>query len=466
MDKDKKDNRVPGVLIAAPSSGSGKTTFTTGLMAALKEKGHRVYGYKCGPDFIDPMYYTGVLGVPCRNLDTWFTGEEKTRELFMEGTGTGGIRIVEGVMGLYDGAAGTEREGSSYDLARTLGLPVILVVNARGMGRSAVALIKGFCDMDTGNLIKGIFLNNTAETLYRRLKPLIESETGCSCLGFLSRNEKLLLPERHLGLVTPAGREEAYAAFAAAAGESIGNALDWDKFYEISGYLSNMTASEEESILPEKEERPDSVLLAVARDEAFCFLYEDNLRELKKAGAELCFFSPIRDKRLPEGISGLLLYGGYPELYAEELSGNRELMEDIRRSVRAGLPTVAECGGFMYLQESIFTFEGKEYPMVGALPGISASKGHPVRFGYVEVREKEPAFLPEGTGLRGHEFHYYDSTENGDSCSLTKPVTGKSREGIVTTSTLWAGFPHIYYPAEPVFAETFVSKMREYSRQH
>jgi len=452
-------------MIAAPSSGSGKTTFTTGLIAALKKRGHRVYSYKCGPDYIDPMYYTGVLGVPCRNLDTWFTGEEKTRELFMEDAG--GIRIVEGVMGLYDGVAGTEREGSSYDLAGVLGLPVILVVNAGGMGRSVIALIRGFCDMDTEGLIRGIFLNNTTEAMYRRLKPLIEEETGRCCLGFLTGNAKLVLPKRHLGLVTPEGREDgANAAFASAACESIGDALDWDKFFELSGYIPDMVSSEGKSTIRENEEGHDTVLLAVARDEAFCFLYEDNLRELRKAGAGLCFFSPLRDKKLPEGISGLLIPGGYPELFAEELSGNRELLEDIKHSIEAGLPTVAECGGFMYLQKSIITGDGKEYPMAGVLPGSSVNKGRPVRFGYVEVREKKTAFLPEGTCLRGHEFHYYDSTENGSSCSITKPVTGKSWDGIVATPALWAGFPHIYYPAEPVFAEAFTGKMREYSGKH
>ena len=472
MDKEaiKNEKRAVGVMIAAPSSGSGKTTVTTGLIAALKGMNLKVSCFKCGPDFIDPMYHTRVLGVPGRNLDTWFTGEKKTRELFLDDRNNEGtISIVEGVMGLYDGVAGTEMEGSSYDLARVINIPVILVVSARGMGRSVSALIRGFCDMDTHNLIRGIILNNITEAMYLRLKPVIENDTGRLCMGFIPKNDELRLPERYLGLVTPDGvtmRE--YEAFAGAARKQAEKTLDLELILETAGadikkLKQEAEGPEDKSITDMTEDEGQGPLLAVARDEAFCFMYEDNLRELKRAGARISFFSPLRDRRLPEGISGLLLSGGYPELYAEQLSGNRELLDDIRCRISEGLPVVAECGGFMYLQESISTGEGRTFAMAGVLKGRSENKGHSVRFGYVEVTEKNPRFLPEGMSLKGHEFHYYDSDGNGDSCRMVKPVTGRSWDGIVTTETLWAGFPHIYYPAEPGFADEFVKKMKVYS---
>ena len=479
MDKGSIQRRpgLPGVLIAAPMSGSGKTLFTTGLIAALKGMGRRVISFKCGPDYIDPMYHTRALGIPCRNLDTWFTGEEKTRELFLEDRSEDTIRIAEGVMGLYDGAAGTEKEGSSYDLARVTGLPVILVVNCKGMGRSVTAMIKGFKAMDKAGLIKAVFLNRITEAVYYRLKPLIEEETGLKCIGFLHDDKKLCIKGRHLGLVIP--EDNLNTELITAAKEAVTEALDWDCFFSIlemssAGIYDEKNAIEKamETADPKDEEQDDRLrnhkgrtggpILAVARDAAFCFMYEDNLRELKKAGAELCFFSPLEDDKLPEGISGLLLSGGYPEIYAERLSENRRMCEDIRKKISEGLPTVAECGGFMYLQEYIRTADGYSFPMVGALPGTSEDTGHPVRFGYVVVKEKTPCFLKENISLKGHEFHYYDSTENGSSCLMCKPVTGKSWEGITAAENLWAGYPHIYYPAEPLFAEAFVEKMRKY----
>lgn len=466
----------PGIMIAAPCSGSGKTIVTTGLLAALKDRGETVYAYKCGPDYIDPMYHTAALGVPSRNLDTFFTDADTTRRLYLEDPDTG-FHIVEGVMGLYDGVAGTETEGSSYDLACTLGLPVLLVVNARGQGRSLIPLLKGLLSWDTAQRIRGVILNQISGDMYRRLAPMIEAETGLMCLGFLPKDPGLTAPDRHLGLLAP---DELQKDFIAAARKMIEGQLDWQRFYGIlqtaerptvgdAGAASAGAAPPEEGVWkPEDPGNQGAVTakpgyrpprLAVAKDGAFSFCYTDNLRMLERAGLELTFFSPLTDPNLPEDCDGLLLSGGYPELYAKQLSENQSLIREIRAAVAGGLPTVAECGGFLYLQESLEAMDGITYPMVGALPGSARNCGHLVRFGYVTIREEEPGFLPAGTLCKGHEFHYYDSTENGSSCHVEKPVTGRSWKAVVTTETLWAGFPHVYYPACPAYVEAFAAKL-------
>ena len=465
---------VPGILIAAPFSGSGKTTFTTGLLAALKKRTRSLYSYKCGPDYIDPMYHTRVLGIPCRNLDTWFTGEEKLKELFLHDPAEA-FHVVEGVMGLYDGVAGIRPEGSSYDLARVLGLPILLVVSAKGMGSSVIALIRGFLEQDRFGLIRGIFLNQISEEMYRRLKPELEKKLRVPCLGFLPGDKQLQVPGRYLGLAQP-GDFAGHEAYIRHSGDAVEQALDWEKFYHIARWnaLRNEERWEEEGAEPgPAEDKADEdpprefsgCSVAVARDPAFSFLYEDNLRELRELGIKILFFSPLSDAELPPGINGLYLPGGYPELYAERLSENHSMLRDIREKIKKGLPTVAECGGFLYLQLKLFTPEGEGFPMAGVLPGEARKKERLVRFGYVEIEEERPTFLPEGLRLKGHEFHYYDSTENGASCTMTKPVTGRAWKGIVATETLWAGFPHIYFPAEPGFVRAWAEKMRQHERR-
>lgn len=474
-----QDMKRPGIMIAAPGSGSGKTTFTTGLLAALSARGETVYAYKCGPDYIDPMYHMAALREGqkqqagwdqkpvSRNLDTFFTDDQTTRRLYLEDPDDG-YHIVEGVMGLYDGVAGTEEQGSSYDLARALGLPIILVVNARGQGRSLAALLAGFQKFDVHHLIRGVVLNQTSKEMYLRLAPLIESETGLACLGYLPKDSRLEAPSRHLGLLAPGELPEAYIR---AARETVEQQLDWERFFRIASAAERPNGEMKADPNDRSDDKPknqtydkSSVRLAVARDAAFSFCYADNLRMLERAGAELVFFSLLADAHLPERIDGLLLSGGYPELYAEQLSENSGMLRDIRDAVRSGLPTVAECGGFLYLQQELQGSDGQMHPMVGVLPGMASNQGRPVRFGYAMIREKSPIFLPEGTICRGHEFHYYDSTENGSSCLVEKPVTGRSWEAVFTTETLWAGFPHVYYPACPEFVESFISRMKRYSQ--
>lgn len=459
--------KIPRLMIAATGSGSGKTVLTCALIALLKEKKKKVAAVKCGPDYIDPMFHQKFLGVPSRNLDTFFTGEELTRSLFVRAGRDADIVVMEGVMGLYDGVAGIRKEGSSYHLAEVTKTPVILVVNAHGMGKSILPVIRGFLDYDTDGRIAGVILNRTSRQFFEVIRPEIERELKLPVLGFLPKQKELRIESRHLGLVLPQETEDIKAQIAAVA-EVLKETLDLAKLLAIAEEAEELPADAPEKTCGRKplaamERRKSRVKIGVARDEAFCFYYEDNLRLLSEAGAELVYFSPLHEKTLPEGISGLLLGGGYPELYAGELSGNVTMREGIAACIRGGMPVVAECGGFLYLHETMEDMQGREFPMAGVIPGKCYYTGKLVRFGYVTLEEKHADFLPEGETIAGHEFHYYDSTANGTDVTAVKPVSEKRWECVHKRENAWMGFAHLYYYSNPVFAETLVRKAASYA---
>lgn len=463
--------KIPRLMIAATGSGSGKTVLTCALIALLKEKKKKVAAVKCGPDYIDPMFHQKFLGVPSRNLDTFFTGEELTRSLFVRAGRDADIVVMEGVMGLYDGVAGIRKEGSSYHLAEVTKTPVILVVNAHGMGKSILPVIRGFLDYDTDGRIAGVILNRTSRQFFEVIRPEIERELKLPVLGFLPKQKELRIESRHLGLVLPQETEDIKAQIAAVA-EVLKETLELAKLLAIAEEAEELPADEPANA-PQKtcgrkppaamERRKSRVKIGVARDEAFCFYYEDNLRLLSEAGAELVYFSPLHEKTLPEGISGLLLGGGYPELYAGELSGNVTMREGIAACIRGGMPVVAECGGFLYLHETMEDMQGREFPMAGVIPGKCYYTGKLVRFGYVTLEEKHADFLPEGETIAGHEFHYYDSTANGTDVTATKPVSEKRWDCVHKRENAWMGFAHLYYYSNPAFAETLVRKAASYA---
>lgn len=470
--------KLDRVMIAAPKSGSGKTTITCALLQSLKEQGIPVVSYKCGPDYIDPMFHKEVLGVPSKNLDTFFTGEEETRALLKAGRTEGELAVLEGVMGLYDGLGGIREEGSSYHLAKVTGTPIVLVVDAKGMGKSVLALIVGFLQYDTEKLIRGVILNRMTGAYYQTIKPLIEKELPVAVVGYVPDQKHLELKSRHLGLVLPKEQEEVQQQIRDFAAE-LQKTVSIEKIREIAAeavelpYMESVSASSIDSSDEDRAEAggmtdndSDSPIIAVARDEAFCFYYEDNLRLLEEHGARLCFFSPLHDSHLPEGCDGILLGGGYPELHLQELEQNLSIKNEIRAAMERGIPCVAECGGFMYLHETIEDQEGQQYRMAGVLPGICTNEGKLVRFGYIELQEKKSAFLPEGTKIRGHEFHYYDSSDNGEDCVAVKPVTGRSYPCVIETQNRFLGFPHLYYPSNPGFAENFVKKARDFQNRN
>ena len=414
------------LMFAAPKSGSGKTFITCAFLQIMKEMGEDVVAYKCGPDYIDPMFHEKVLNIPSKNLDTFFTGEEMTKSLLLNDRTEDQIAVLEGVMGLFDGLGGIREEGSSYHLAKITKTPIILVVDAKGMGYSVLPLIAGFLSYDTEHLIKGVILNRMSGMYYQTLKPFIEENLHIPVVGYVPQNPEFTLESRHLGLKLP-GEVLNLREKISFAGTELQKTLEIEQLLQI--------AEEAEEIKPVKEPRffihseTERPVIAVAKDEAFCFYYEDNLRLLEACGAKIRYFSPIHDTRLPDGCQGILLGGGYPELYAKELEANIQMRDAVKQAICQGVPSVAECGGFMYLHEKLTDAKGQTFEMAGVIPGACHYVGKLVRFGYVEITEditeKGGNFLPENDGIKAHEFHYFDSTDNGSSCKATKPVTGK-----------------------------------------
>lgn len=447
-----EDLHIPRIMLAAAKSGSGKTLITSAFLQTLKEKKQKVQAFKCGPDYIDPKFHRAVTGVPCVNLDTWFTGHKKTEELFEGHVLESGadIAVIEGVMGLYDGLGGTQREGSSYDLAVALQCPILLIIDARGMGLSMEAEIAGFLSMDTEHLIRGVILNRTSKAFCGVMKEKIEADLPVKVVGCFPQDKALFLDSRHLGLLLPHEIEELQGMEHRAA-ENLQDAADIEVMLSIAE-----SAPDLKYVKAAQRSKSASCRIGVAMDEAFDFYYEDNLRLLEEMGAEIVPFSPIHDRALSQRIDGLYLGGGYPELYAKQLSENISMRHAIAAALVNGLPSIVECGGFMYLHEKIVLPDGADYPLVGAVHGTCRYTGHLVRFGYMELTEKKPFFLKKGEAIRGHEFHYYDSDSNGADCTALKPVSGRSWDCVHETDHSFWGFPHLYWPSCPEFVEKFL----------
>ena len=463
--------KLKRVMIAAPKSGSGKTTITCALLQTLKNQGHKVVSYKCGPDYIDPMFHEQAIGISSKNLDTFFTGEEETKALFLHNRTEEEFAVLEGVMGLFDGLGGIRKEGSSYHLAEVTKTPIILTIDAKGMGRSVIPLIAGFLAYDKAHLIQGVLFNRMSKSYYEVIKPLVESELQMTVLGYIPDDRDLRIESRYLGLVMPDELANIKAQLQKMA-EVFAKTVSMEKMIQIAEHAEELTGSQTrtacrltvgESVT--KREECDRPVIAVAKDEAFCFYYEDNLLLLQENGAQIQYFSPLHDTRLPDGCHALLIGGGYPELYAKELSGNDRMREAVKQAFEGGMPMVAECGGFMYLHSAMVDKNGIRHDMAGVIPAICSDQGKLVRFGYIEIKEKQSVFLPEGERIKGHEFHYYDSTHNGESCVAIKPVTGREYFCVIEGEHYWFGFPHLYYPSHPIFAKTFVKKAKEYQKR-
>ncbi len=460
------------IMIAAPKSGSGKTTITCGLLYAFKNAGEKVISYKCGPDYIDPMFHQKVIGIPSKNLDTFFTDEETTRRLFLKNRKEDEFAILEGVMGLYDGLGGVREEGSSYHLAKITKTPIILVVDAKGMGRSVISLISGFLSYDKEQLIKGVILNRMSKSYFETIKPLIEQELSIAVVGYFPDCKEFQIGSRHLGLLMPNEIADIRVQLQKLS-EQLQKSVSLEAIYQIAKEVEKvevcpMVTDTETGIVGVETDimnNANKPVIAVAKDEAFCFYYEDNLNILERFGAKIEYFSPLHDNGLPDGCCGILLGGGYPELYADKLSQNTAMLQSIKKAAEMEMPIVAECGGFMYLHSVIVDKEEKLHTMTKVLPAKCYDTGKLVRFGYIELEGGNNDFLPKGERIRGHEFHYYDSEDNGADCLAIKPVTGKSYPCIIITGNSFVGFPHLYYPSNPIFAENFVKKAREYKER-
>lgn len=457
--------KLSRVMLAAPKSGSGKTTITCALLQVLKDNGQSVVSFKCGPDYIDPMFHKKVIGIPSKNLDTFFTDEEKTRELFVRNLNKDNFVVIEGVMGLYDGLGGIREEGSSYHLAKVTNTPIILVIDAKGMGRSIIPMIAGYLSYDKEHLIKGVILNKMSKSYYDVIKPLIENEINVEVFGYFPDHKENIIESRHLGLILPNELSDIQQQLSTIS-EEFRKTVDIKAINDIAHQAEDIDIIYKSNKINEciKNNAMDKPIIAVAYDEAFCFYYEDNLRLLQDYGAKLQFFSPIKDEELPKDCDAILIGGGYPEIYADKLSKNVNMLKSVKCAFDKGIPIVAECGGFMYLHKELTDAEGNTYKMVGAIDGRCEYKGKPVRFGYIEISEKRGCFIPEGESIKGHEFHYFDSSNNGDSCISKKPVTGREYDSIIVDDNLWIGFPHLYYPSNPSFAKNFVEKATQYKK--
>jgi cobyrinic acid a,c-diamide synthase len=453
---------LPRICITAGASGSGKTTLTCGLLGALIRRGLKPVSFKCGPDYIDPMFHREVIGTPSSNLDLFFFDEAVMRHLIHENVRGRDFAALEGAMGFYDGLGGASTEGSAWHIAEATETPVLLIENCAAVSITAAARIKGMALFREPSRIKGVVLNNCGRALYDEIKNLIQGETGIRVLGHVPHLKDCVIKSRHLGLVTAAeigNLKEKLAALAGAVEESV----DIDALIALAASAPPLSAGRgvrEAPVIP----GGSAIRIGVARDEAFCFYYPDNLRLLEKLGAELVDFSPLRDSGLPADLKGLYLGGGYPELHGKTLSENTRMLADMRNAIGSGMPCIAECGGFMYLHETLTDTGGDVYPMAGVIPGGCRKTDHLVRFGYASyTAARDNLICSAGDTIRGHEFHYWESDNPGGSFTACKPVSKKEWPCIEATETLCAGFPHFHFYSNPDAPRRFLEKSARYA---
>ncbi|MDQ0201155.1 cobyrinate a,c-diamide synthase [Neobacillus ginsengisoli] len=450
---------VRRLVIAGTGSGVGKTTLTIGLMAALKKKGYTVQGFKCGPDYIDPTYHTAVTGRVSRNIDSWMLNHEMVKEIVNRGSEGSDISIIEGVMGFFDGKNPTNNNGSTAEISIITKSPVVLVVNCASMARSAAAIVMGFQAFLKETDIVGVIANRVgSEGHFKIVKTAIEQECGIPVLGYLKKDSDIAIPERHLGLIPSVERGELNPFFDSL-GDLVLETVDVETLYKLAK-ATPLEIKESQFKRSEKE----AVRIAVARDAAFNFYYQENLEMLEASGAELIEFSPLKGETLPGDVDGLYIGGGFPEEFAEELAEQTEVKRSIRGAIEKGLPTLAECGGFMFLTEFLETTDEKNYKMVGIIPGKVKMQAQLAALGYREITAEAGNFLLNGDlKARGHEFHYstfHPKTEIQHAYQ-TKGMRGFKQEGYMK-GNLIAGYTHFHFGSCPGMVENWINKCKEY----
>ncbi|RHS87118.1 cobyrinate a,c-diamide synthase [Clostridium sp. AM42-36] len=446
---------TPRVMFAATRSGSGKTTVTCGVLAALKKQNIKVQAYKCGPDYIDPMFHRTVLGIDTGNLDTFFADADAIGRILARDTKDAELIVMEGVMGYYDGVGGTTTMASSYELSKVTKTPVVLIVDAKGASVTLAAIIRGIMEYKKDSRIVGVILNRVSPMFYSRIKHVIETESGIPVLGYLPEDASFAVPSRHLGLLQPDEMQK-QRDWVETVAEAARKTIDIDGILEIAAQ-AEMLQIQKATGETEKSKFPAGYRIGVARDAAFSFYYRENLRMLEDMGATLVYFSPLTDAHVSE-VDALIFGGGYPELYAKQLYENRSMRASVWQALDAGMPCHAECGGFLYLGKSLADAEGNVYEMVGFLDGAGFRTERLQRFGYVELAPQDSGVFAVNTVLRGHEFHYWDSTDCGDACLAWKPLSKqKTYPCMVKKKGTFAGFPHLYYAgAEAFFYHLFL----------
>ena len=443
------------LVVGGTWSGVGKTTLATGLMAALRARGLAVQPFKVGPDYIDPSYHTLACGRPSRNVDTWMVSPEAAQELFQRACAGAHVAVIEGVMGLFDGHSGLDDTGSTAHVARLLDAPVVLVMDVGSTCRSAAAVALGFSRLDPRVRVAGFILNRIgSQKHYQWTREAVEGETGLPVLGYLPKDAELHIPERHLGLVPTAERDR-LEGFLARLQRVVEAHLDLERIVDIASSAGPLPVPER-SVFP-PEPLSARLTLAVARDEAFSFYYQDNLDLLEAYGARLANFSPLHDAALPPEARGVYLGGGFPEVYAAQLSANESMLGSIRDAARRGLPIYGECGGLMYLSEGITDFEGRRFPMVGLVPRWSAMQRKRVILGYVEVEARAWSILArQGARMRGHVFHWSDIEPFPPEVSAYGVLGPEPRwEGYLKDNIL-ASYVHLHFGGAPELARRLV----------
>lgn len=454
---------IPRLLIAGTHSGVGKTTVAVGVMAALTKRGVTVQPFKAGPDYIDPTYHTAVTGRICRNLDTWLLAEPLMRGVFQHAAAGADLALVEGVMGMFDGRSAISDRGSTAELAKRLHLPVILVVDASGMARSAAALVQGYAKFDPSLRIAGVIFNRVSPSHAALLREAVARYTTVPVLGHLEADAALALPERHLGLV-PAVEGHGLAGIADRLAAAVMRSVAMDRVMRIAQSASPLPPAR----LPGESRSPQGprVRIGLARDPAFHFYYEENLELLQRLGAELVAFSPLADRRLPEALDALYLGGGFPEVFADGLARNAPLRRDIKRAVDGGLPTYAECGGLMYLAECLVDHQGRRHAMVGALPGTVRMTNRLQHFGYAQLIPARKTILAAAAdSIKGHEFHYsvwdHAVPRRHAAYVVAKPGRRQRQEGF-SQRNLLASYIHVHFLTNPRWARGFVASAQRW----
>ena len=460
-------NQLPRIMIAGTNSGVGKTTVTLGIMSALVQKGIKVQGFKAGPDYIDPSHHTFVTGNASKNLDTWMMGENACRELFERSALNADVSVIEGVMGLYDGSIDSSGHGSSAHLAKILNIPVILVVNARGVAQSAGAVVMGFMEFDKEINLAGIILNNVAsQNHYDIIKKAIEESCSVAVLGYLKKQSDITIPERHLGLI-PSEEKKINSALYDKLGQMVLETIDIDKLQEIAGSAA-VFPDYNRSIFIERGSSLD-VTLAVARDSAFCFYYQDDIDLFEELGAKIIEFSPLADKSLPDGIDGIFMGGGFPELFADRLMKNESMRKSILEAHKQGIIIYGECGGMMYLLEKLIDCEGRSFKMSGVLIGTSRMENRRQGLGYVIADATcDNIICKSADTFRAHEFHWSKLQDVPDDTVFaynTRKSNGKKTgiDGICKSNVL-ASYTHIHFSSNPDLAKSILSTMAKRSK--
>ena len=440
------------VMLTAVKSGSGKTTITTALLNYFNIHNFNIAAFKCGPDYIDPMFHERVLNIPSMNLDPHFCDEKALKKILINSEHE--YALIEGAMGIYDGFGGVNKEGSAYDVAVKTGSPIVLIVDAKGGANTLISVIKGILSDDENNMIKGLILNRVSKSFYLSFAPQIEERTGCKCIGYLEELADVSFESRHLGLKLPSEISD-YKDKIDVITKAIETTIDVNALIEIMHHSAPLNGKVEDKKVY-KTSRP--LRIAVAKDEVFCFYYKENIDAFIKRGVEVLYFSPLHDKILPRNVDGILLGGGYPELKLKELSQNESMRMSINEAISDGMPSLAECGGFMYLLDEIIGTDNIAYKMCGVIDGEAYNTGKLSRFGYIDLK------LPDGKSIKAHEFHYYDSDNNGNDC-LAKKISGSREWKCVHLGDnhLW-GFPHLYYPSCEELIDEFVVKMEQYNK--